>query len=87
MRLYEIQVTVIYSHAILVAVTSECRVKRVICKNWTGTLANRTDPDQTPQNAASNQRLVCVEVLRPSQPNGVMSSAFSLPNHTFTGQA
>ena len=30
---------------------------------------------------------VCVEVLRPSQPNGVMSSAVSLPNHTVTGQA
>ena len=30
---------------------------------------------------------VCVEVLRPSQPSGVMSSAVSLPNHTFTGQA
>ena len=30
---------------------------------------------------------VCVEVLRPSQPNGVMSSAVSLPNHTCTGQA
>ena len=30
---------------------------------------------------------VCVEVLRPSQPNGVMSSAVSLPNHTFAGQA
>ena len=29
----------------------------------------------------------CVEVLRPSQSNGVMSSAVSLPNHTFTGQA
>ena len=29
---------------------------------------------------------VSVEVLRPSQPNGVMSSAVSLPNHTFTGQ-
>ena len=29
---------------------------------------------------------ICVEVLRPRQPNGVMSSAFSLPNHTFTGQ-
>ena len=29
---------------------------------------------------------VCVEVLRPSKPNGVMSSAVSLPNHTFTGQ-
>ena len=30
---------------------------------------------------------VCVEVLWPSQPNGVISSAVSLPNHTFTGQA
>ena len=30
---------------------------------------------------------VCVEVLRPSQPNRVMSSAVSLPNHMFTGQA
>ena len=30
---------------------------------------------------------VCVEVLRPSQSNGVMSSAVSLPIHTFTGQA
>ena len=30
---------------------------------------------------------VCVEVLRPSQPNKVMSSAVSLPNHTSTGQA
>ena len=31
--------------------------------------------------------IVCVEVLWPSQPNGVMSSAVNLPNHTFTGQA
>ena len=31
--------------------------------------------------------LVCVEALWPSQPNGVMSSAVSLPNNTFTGQA
>ena len=30
---------------------------------------------------------VCVEVLLPSQPNGVMSSVVSLPNHTFTGKA
>ena len=30
---------------------------------------------------------VCVEVLRPSQPNGVISIAVSLPNHTVTGQA
>ena len=27
---------------------------------------------------------VCVEVLRPSQPNQVMLSVVSLPNHTFT---
>ena len=31
--------------------------------------------------------IICVEVLRPSLPNGVMSSAVSLPSHTFTGQA
>ena len=29
---------------------------------------------------------ICVEVLRPSQPNGVMSSAVSLPNHTLLGR-
>ena len=32
-------------------------------------------------------RFVCVEVLPPSQPSGVMSTVVSLPNHTFTGQA
>ena len=30
---------------------------------------------------------VCVEVLWPSQPNGVMSSMVNLSNHMFTGQA
>ena len=35
----------------------------------------------------SEPSFVCVEVLRPRQPNVVMSSAVSLPNHTFTGQA
>ena len=40
------------------------------------------------QNSFSVRILfVCVEVLWPSQPNGVMSSAVSLPNHTFPGQA
>ena len=34
-----------------------------------------------------NYLFVCVEVLQPSKPKGVMSSAVSLPNHTFTGQA
>ena len=47
--------------AILVAVTSESRAKRVICKTWTGTLTNSADQDQTPQNAASDQDLtVCL---------------------------
>ena len=46
--------------------------------------ANSTDQDQT---APSGAVFVCVEVLRPSQPNRVMLSAVSLPNHTFTGQA
>ena len=31
-------------------------------------------------------QFVCVEVLRSIQPNGVMLSAVSLPNHMFTGQ-
>ena len=39
------------------------------------------------QNIDCGYSFVCVEVLRPSQPNGVMSSAVRLPNHTFTGQA
>ena len=38
-------------------------------------------------SAEKHSLFVCVKVLRPSQPNGAMSSAVSLPNHTFTGQA
>ena len=63
----EIQITVIYSRAILVAVMSECCVNRVICKIWTGTfgtLANSADPDQTPQNVASDQGLHCLLKLQ-----------------------
>ena len=30
---------------------------------------------------------LCVEVLQPSQSNGVMTSGVSFTNHTFTGQA
>ena len=63
-RLHEIQVTVIYSRAILVAVTSECRVKRVICKTWIETLANSADPDQTPCSAASDLGLHCLLKLQ-----------------------
>ena len=56
-----IQVTVIYSHAIIVIVMSEfgvtlseCGVKRLICKAQSGTLANSADPDQMLQNAVSD---------------------------------
>ena len=56
--------------------------------------ANSVDPYQTApviqmleMEILANCLFVCVEVLRPSQPNRVMSSAVSLPNHTFTGQA
>ena len=53
-RFYEIQVTIIYSRARLVNVTSESSVKRVIYETWTGTLANSADPDQMSQNTASD---------------------------------
>ena len=63
-----IQVTVINCRAILFTVTSECWVKRVICKTWTClsaiTLANSVDLDQTPQNAASDQSLHCLIKLQ-----------------------
>ena len=35
----------------------KCSIEKVICKTWTGTLANSADPDQTPQNVASDQCL------------------------------
>ena len=62
-HLYEIQVTVIYSCAILVTVT-ECRAKRVNYKTWTETFANSAGPDKTPQNAASDQGLRCMFTLK-----------------------
>ena len=59
---------VIYSRAILIAVTSECSVKRVVCKTLTGisagTLANSTDHDQTPQMPGSGQGLHCLLKLQ-----------------------
>ena len=41
LALDEIQVTVTYSRAILVTVTSECRVKRVVSKTWTVTFGKQ----------------------------------------------
>ena len=40
-----------------------------------------------PHNLAFICLFVCVEVLQPSQPSGIMSSVVSLPDHMFTGQA
>ena len=37
--------------------------------------------------AEKGNGFVCVGVLRLSQPNRVMLSVVSLPNHNFTGQA
>ena len=64
----EIPLSVIYSRAIPVAVMTECSMKRVICKTWTGTSANCADQDQTPQNAASDQGLH--HVLKLQEING-----------------
>ena len=47
----------------------------------------KVDPCSVITYLSAGGQFVCVEVLRPSQPDGVMSSAVSLPNHTFTGQA
>ena len=49
---------------------------------------NSTNPFYTHEryeNDEFDMMFVYVDVLRPSQPSGVMSSAVSLPNHTFTG--
>ena len=51
---------VLYSNSILVAVTSECSGKRVICKSRTETLANSVDLNQMLQNAMSDQDLLCL---------------------------
>ena len=63
-RLYEIQVTIIFNRAILVALTSECRIKRVICQTWTGILTNSAAAAQTPQNAGSELSLHCMFKLQ-----------------------
>ena len=43
--------------------------------------------DEWPKsNMPSNFLILFVEVLWPSQPNGVISSTVSLPDHSFTGQ-
>ena len=63
----ETQVTIIYSRAILVAVTSEWCWQRAICKTWNetfGTLANSAYPDQTPQNVASDQDVHSLLILQ-----------------------
>ena len=43
--------------------------------------------DQYLDKRLSNSKFICIEVLWPSQPSGVMLSMVNLPNHTFSGQA
>ena len=54
--------------------------------NWSGSALLAIQYLKLYQQSGSSN-LICVEVLQLSQPNGVMSSVVSLPNHTFTGQA
>ena len=51
------------------------------------TAIGNANPAQWQIRSDTEIDFVCVEVLWPSQPNGVMSSTVSLPNHRFTGQA
>ena len=58
-----VYVIIIYQW-IQVTVTPESCVKRVICKTWTGTLANSAYQDQTPRSAASDQGMDCLLKLQ-----------------------
>ena len=63
---------------------------RLIFLNTTGFYFNNFYQQNVKNICVSNfciNLFVCVEVLWPSQPNGVMSSTVNLPNHTFAGQA
>ena len=60
-------------------------------KTNTGTTALERSVEQTKalkeEEMKDKQRFCLCWGLWPSQPNGVMSSVVSLPNHSFTGQA
>ena len=50
--------------------------------------SKQVDPNQMPLYVTSDQDLPVLELFHQIKPtNRVMSSAVSLPNHTFTGQA
>ena len=55
----EIQVPVIHKRCDVRVLLIE-----VICKTRTGTFANSANPDQTPQNAASDRCLYCLLELQ-----------------------
>ena len=62
------------------------RLIPISCTRDIRVLFSRCSVYVTSENVPSDV-FICVEVLRSSQPNGVMSSAVSLPNYMFTGQA
>ena len=60
---------------------------RLDVKSWQSHWVQNLGQKYVKDNYYARFEFVCFEVLRPSQPNGVMPSAVSLTNHTFTGQA
>ena len=59
----------------------------IVTRGWSFIPSNKNVIMSFCQLIQNISGFVCVEVLRPSEPSGVMSSAVSLPNPTFTGQA
>ena len=49
-------------------------------------MRNKKNIDTFVEKSALSRAMVCVELLWPSQPKGVMLSTVSIPNHTFTRQ-
>ena len=60
---------------------------RILCKSVGNQETDLLITSYFEDNTTDVLLFVCVEVLWPRQPNGVMSSVVSLPDHTFTGQA
>ena len=71
----------------LYAFSNQFNTIKVTINKTSGTTGEIIPHIKTRMWSACAALFVCVEVLRPNQPNGVMSSTVSLPNHTFTGQA
>ena len=72
----QIQVTAIYSRAVLDAVTSECRVKMVICKTRTGTLANSGLSSDAAKRGVCSGSAVCLDYRKLRVKWNILKSLF-----------